>query len=62
MGDSPLYSCPRSIRNGNNQSREEKEVGFEVITAEGTGWIKDIRYYDCPMSKTTTFPFLGNMQ
>jgi hypothetical protein len=32
-------------------------VGFEVFTAGGTGWVMDIRYYDFPMSTTTTFPF-----
>ena len=31
---------------------------FEEITAERTGWVTDIRYYDCPKGKTTTFPFL----
>jgi hypothetical protein len=52
----PAFAWSRSAGNGNSQSREEKEVNFEVITAAGTAWINDIRYYDCPTWKTTTFP------
>jgi hypothetical protein len=48
----------RSPRSGNSQSREDDEVGFDVITAGGTGWVWGIRYYDCPKLKTTTFPVL----
>jgi hypothetical protein len=46
---SPLHTKRSS------QSREENEEGFNAISAEGTGWIMDIRNYDFPMGETTTF-------
>lgn len=46
----PVLLQPESFKAGRG------EVYFEGITVERTGWLRDIRYYDCPMGKTTTFP------
>jgi hypothetical protein len=48
-----VLSPPHTKRS--SQSREGNEEGFNVISAGGTGWIMDIRNYDCPMGETTTF-------
>jgi hypothetical protein len=53
----PCFTVVPVPHYGNSQSREEDEIGFEEVTAEGTGWINDIRNYDCPICRTTTFTF-----